>query len=195
MRVSRNSVRLADISPYSGRDCVKPHRSSYTGLYPKSLGCEATFIWQRKLDMEGAFVPRHQPQEECVKPVHLAHILGLIRPVFQALRTRRGCQTYKDESSIANRARRYSRATRYLAAGAVDLTAQTPSPSPDLVCQVRLCPRIHTATAHTASLPSPGSARPPRSLQAVAQATSRISRISSIHLNTLARADVTSEEL
>ena len=31
------------IAPYSGRDCVKSLRSSYTGLYPQTFGTLSTF--------------------------------------------------------------------------------------------------------------------------------------------------------
>ena len=32
---NKEEVRPGPISPYSGRDCVKSLRSSYTGLYPQ----------------------------------------------------------------------------------------------------------------------------------------------------------------
>ena len=36
-RRSGDTTPCGPISPYSGRDCVKSLRSSYTGLYPQTL--------------------------------------------------------------------------------------------------------------------------------------------------------------
>ena len=75
----RTGVRstCGPISPYSGRDCVKSLQSSYTGLYPQSLG-----LGLKGLEFRGRGV---EFERACVSAVWNSTITAIIMAKGSAL--------------------------------------------------------------------------------------------------------------